>query len=215
MTTYHKIHTLFKRDHATNRIIEGEFSRPEFAYLAGCEWEFTEKVDGTNIRLSYFGRDDKGEVITSIGGRTEAAQIPLHLLARLNELVKSMPWTAVFGDNPLTVTLYGEGYGRKIQNGGAYLPDRVDFVLFDIRIGHWWLRRETVNDIAVQLGIEAVPVLDVGTLADAVDMAREGFASARWPGVLDCEGLVVRPTTELLARNGERIITKVKSRDFR
>lgn len=39
---YHKIDTVFKRDPSTNNkhLIEGQFSRPEFEYLAGNEWTF-------------------------------------------------------------------------------------------------------------------------------------------------------------------------------
>lgn len=217
LAEYHKIDTLFKRDRATNRIIEGDWTRPEFEYLAGNEWVFTEKVDGTNIRLGYDASPSfAGNEHAYIAGRTDSAQIPPHLLNRLIELMKTMPLAEVFGTDPTDVTLYGEGYGRKIQKGGGnYLPDRCDFVLFDVLIGGWWLRREDVDDVAVKLGIESVPILDKGTLADAVEMAREGFPSARWPGVLDAEGIVARPATELRGRNGDRIITKVKARDLR
>lgn len=51
MSEYHKINTLFKRDEK-NLIIEGDYSCPEFAYLAENEWTWTEKVDGTNIRVN-------------------------------------------------------------------------------------------------------------------------------------------------------------------
>lgn len=174
-------------------------------------------VHNSNIRLSYDGSPSfAGNEHAYIAGRTDSAQIPPHLLNRLMELMRSMPLAEVFGAEPCDITLYGEGYGAKIQKGGGnYLRDRCDFVLFDVSIGGWWLRRDDVHDVAAKLGIDAVPVLDTGTLADAVEMAREGFASERWPGVLDAEGLVLRPATELRGRNGDRIITKVKARDFR
>ena len=52
-TEYHKITTLFERDSDTNfkKVIEGLYAKPEFKYLEGATWEFTEKVDGTNIRV--------------------------------------------------------------------------------------------------------------------------------------------------------------------
>lgn len=214
---YHKIDTLFRRDRATNRIIEGDWTRPEFAYLADNEWEFTEKVDGTNIRLGYDAASTfAGNEHAYIAGRTDEAQIPPHLLNRLIELMRAMPLAEVFGTEPTDVTLYGEGYGAKIQKGGGdYHRDRCDFVLFDVLIGGFWLRREDVDDVAVKLGIESVPILDRGNLHDAVEMAREGFPSARWPGVTAAEGIVARPATELMGRSGDRIITKVKTRDFR
>lgn len=216
MSEYHKIDSIFRRD-TRGRIIEGEYSRPEFEYLADREWEFTEKVDGTNIRLSYDGSPTfAGNEHAYIAGRTDAAQIPPHLLNRLMELMRAMPFGEVFGTDPTDVTLYGEGYGAKIQKGGGnYHRDRCDFVLFDVRVGGWWLTRDAVEDVAVKLGLSAVPVVDRGTLADAVEMTRGGFSSARWPGVLVAEGIVARPTVELLDRGGRRVITKIKARDFR
>jgi hypothetical protein len=53
MKEYHKIQTVFKRDPSNNykTLLEGEFAIPEFGYLQDNEWVFTEKVDGTNIRV--------------------------------------------------------------------------------------------------------------------------------------------------------------------
>ena len=57
----------------------------------------------------------------------------------------------VFGIDPVDVTLYGEGYGARIQKGGGkYLAKSCDFVLFDVKIGDWWLRREAVDEIAIE-----------------------------------------------------------------
>lgn len=212
---YHKIDSIFKRDTA-GKIIEGEYSRPEFAYLADNQWEFTEKVDGTNIRLTYPGYAIPGNEHTRIAGRTDNAQIPPPLLARLIDIMRAAPLGEVFGTDPTSVVMYGEGFGAKIQKGGGnYIPDGCDFVLFDVNIGGIWLQRGDVEDIATKLGITAVPRWGTGTLRDAIAMARVGFASERWPGVLDAEGLVLRPSVELAGRGGNRIITKIKAADFR
>lgn len=55
MTEYHKIQTLFKRDMESKHktLLEGQWTLPEFEYLAGNVWTFTEKVDGTNIRVIF------------------------------------------------------------------------------------------------------------------------------------------------------------------
>jgi hypothetical protein len=108
--------------------------------------------------------------------------------------------------------LYGEGYGAKIQKiGGLYRPDQ-DFVLFDVRIGEWWLQRADVEDIAQKLELDIVPIIGEGTLHDAVAVAKEGFNST-W-GNFQAEGIVARPKVELKTRNGQRIITKIKCCDF-
>ena len=208
MSEYHKIQTVYKRDPATNykTLLEGEYSLPEFEYLANNKWVFTEKVDGTNIRV-YF-REGK----VTFDGRTDRAQIPATLVERLNErfLSQAERFTEVF--NGAEVCLYGEGYGAKIQKGGGnYRPDQ-DFVLFDVMVGNWWLQRPDVEDVAEKMGLDVVPVVGEGTLLEMVEQARTGIQSA-W-GDFQAEGYVARPATELKTRSGHRLITKIKCRDF-
>ena len=207
MNEYHKIQTVFKRDMQKNgkTLLEGQWTLPEFEYLAGNRWVFTEKIDGTNIRVMF-----KGGAVT-FGGKTDNAQIPAQLVARLND--RFLPMAAqlqeVFGCD---ACLYGEGYGAKIQKGGSnYRPDQ-DFVLFDVRVGEWWMQRVDVEDIAEKLGVDVVPIIGEGTLHDAIAQAKAGIGST-W-GAFQAEGIVARPKTEMNTRNGHRIITKIKCRDF-
>ena len=72
------------------------------------------------------------------GGRTDNAQIPGHLLERLNQLFNKENLAQAFYIEPdieQTIILYGEGYGTKIQKGGNYIKDGVDFILFDVKVG--------------------------------------------------------------------------------
>lgn len=110
------------------------------------------------------------------------------------------------------VCLYGEGYGAGIQKGGGNYGAGQTFVLFDVKIGDWWLQREDVEDVAHNLGIDVVPVLMIGTLHDMVEMVRTGFMST-W-GDFTAEGLIGKPMVELKNRAGNRIVTKLKYKDF-
>lgn len=208
MTEYHKIQSIFKRDMTSKRktLIEGAWTLPEFEYLAGNKWTFTEKVDGTNIRVIF---TDGG---VTFGGRTDDAQIPAQLVCRLNELFVPLAEKLgeVFADG--AAVLYGEGYGAKIQKGGGNYRPYQDFVLFDVRVGPWWLQREDVEDVARKLGIDVVPVIGEGTLHDAVCWAKRGIRST-W-GDFEAEGIVARPKTELMTRSGHRLVAKIKCRDF-
>jgi hypothetical protein len=208
MTEYHKIQSVFKRDMTSKRktLLEGEWTLPEFEYLAGNTWTFTEKVDGTNIRVIF---KDGG---VTFGGRTDAAQIPAKLGARLNErfLPLAVDMGAVFADG--VAVLYGEGYGAQIQSGGGNYSADQDFVLFDVRVGSWWLQRADVEDVAHKLGIDVVPVIGEGSLYAAVEWAKRGIRST-W-GDFEAEGIVARPKTELMTRSGHRLVAKIKCRDF-
>lgn len=209
MKEYHKIQTLYLRDPATNHktLLEGEFARPEFAYLARSPWVFTEKVDGTNIRVGWDGK------LVAYGGRTDDAQVPSPLFAALLATFSADALAAVFGDAP--ATLYGEGYGPKIQKGGGRYRNDPGFILFDVVVGDTWLERHNVEDIAGKLGIPAVPVIGEGTVYDAVDRVRSGFMTAvAADHTLPPEGIVFRPKVELFDRRGQRVISKLKAKDF-
>lgn len=216
MTKYHKIDTLFKRDPANKHktLLMGEYSRPEFEYLKDNHWEFTEKVDGTNIRVIWNPVEKK----VTFGGKTDNAQIPAYLITVLNDKFSSEQFTEHF-DADSSVILYGEGYGAKIQKGGGnYYPDGVDFVLFDVKVGDVWLERPNVDDIATKLGVPIIPVVGWGSLKAAVELIQEKALEsevAKWRYQTRlAEGIVMRPTAGLSDRLGRRIITKLKFKDF-
>jgi hypothetical protein len=215
MKEYHKIQTCFKRDEKTKHIIENYWTLPEFEFLKDNQWVFTEKVDGTNIRVMW-----NGESVV-FGGKTDNASIPVPLLYELQKLfegtVKKQLFKETFlsdkdGEIMTEVCLYGEGYGAKIQKGGGHYSQTPKFVLFDVKIGDWFLLREDVEDIAKKLGIDIVPIVGQGTLTEAIELVRKGQKST-W-GDFIAEGLVLRPATELKTRRGDRLITKIKHKDF-
>lgn len=206
MKKYPKIETLLNRDDKF-KVIGGQWRIPEFEYLKDNQWLWTEKIDGTNIRIGWMP-EIKG---IKIGGRTDNAQIPTFLLTKLNELFTTEKMLENFPET--SVCLYGEGYGAKIQKGGGnYISDGVDFILFDVKIGDWWLERSNIEGIADKLGIKVVPIMARGSLNDAINFTRHGFNSTF--GNFIAEGLVVRPEVTLFTRKGDRVIGKIKYKDF-
>ena len=82
MKEYIKIETPFERyTDGTKKLIEGKFRNETIEYLKDNVWQFTEKIDGTNISIVWDGHT------ISFHGRTERAQIPPHLLKKLYELL--------------------------------------------------------------------------------------------------------------------------------
>ena len=210
MIEYIKIETPYIRSEDGNKkLIEGKFRNETIEFLKDVEWQFTEKIDGTNISIVWDGHK------VEFHGRTERAQIPAHLVNKLNDLFKGEVneemFEQIFGDTPMI--LYGEGYGYKIQNGGNYRDD-VSFILFDVYqpTTDVWLKREAVEDIANKLNIEVVPIILEGTIEDAVKFVK----TKPWStiGKAKMEGVVGRPMIELKDRMGKRIVVKVKVRDY-
>ena len=167
-------------------------------------------VHNCNVSVEWDGH------AVSFHGRTEKAQLPVHLLNKLMELfsgeVNEELFEQKFGE--AHVILYGEGYGAKIQKSGGLYSDEPNFILFDVLIGDVWLKRGAVLNIAKTFGIEAVPVILTGTLQDAINFVKTKPKS--WIGKCEApmEGLVCRPAVEVLDRLGKRVIVKVKARDF-
>ena len=211
MNEYHKIQSIYLRDPANHHktFLEGQWSQPEFGLLAYLTWIGTEKIDGTNIRVIWDGASVR------FGGKTDNAQIPAVLFEYLQgHFTPELLSAGTTGP----VTLYGEGYGGKIQKGSGYRQEQR-FILFDVWAAHdplgVWLGREIVNSIGTALDIPVVPQVYKGTLPRAVDIVREGFASqCAVDATKMAEGMVLRPEFELRDRFGRRIITKIKHRDW-
>src|SRR5678809_1171774 len=100
MSEYHKIETLYERDEKTHRL------KPELILknsVYGCikTWHFTEKIDGTNIRLIWqplVGPADaplKTESLR-IGGKTDNAQIHAELIANIERMELREKFREVF-----------------------------------------------------------------------------------------------------------------------
>jgi len=227
MKKYHKINTLWKRDTSTPRnvIVPLDWATAEFEYLADNDWEFTEKLDGTNIRLIWFGD-------VNIMGKTDDAMIPAPLTEVLDKQNLAKLFDKAFNGNsykdpssPLRhlqdlprVCLYGEGVGARVHQGAGKYGD-PKFVLFDVAVRDvenpdhwWWLDRKNVKDVAKKMGFEFSPVIGTGSLYDMNDMVKKGLPSA-W-GDFKAEGIVARPRVPMWNRRGERIIAKLKTKDF-
>jgi len=211
---YPKINSIFKRDKKRKFII-GEWTLPELEYLTMNTWVWTEKINGTNIRVKWWGQVDELDEefpFVEFDGKTDEAQMYSPLIKKLQKTFTVEKMFVPFPD-PVNVCLYGEGYGAKIEKGGGnYRPD-VDFILIDVKIDQWWLRRGDIEDIAQKLGIDVVPIIGEGTLWEAIDKTKNGFNSTF--GEFIAEGMVLKPKVDLMMRDGQRVITKIKYKDFR
>ena len=209
MQTYNKIETVFNRDtEGTKRLILDSYRNETVEYLKDNIWQFTEKIDGTNIRVHWDGHN------VEFGGRTDKAQIPNHLLNKLKELFGTLEaeelFEQTFGEKD--IILFGEGYGVKIQNGGEYRSD-VSFILFDVMINGNYQSREWVEQTAKMFDIDVVPIVLEGTIQDGIDYVMSHPRSTIGNAMM--EGVVGRPKVEMNDRCGNRVIVKIKWEDFR
>lgn len=212
MKEYHKIETLFVRDmEGSKKLIEGQYRDEVVEYLKDNKWIFTEKVDGTNIRVHWDGH------CVIFGGRTDSAQIPSNLVQKLNSLFMGTANEQLFEQKfgATEVTIYGEGYGAKIQAGGGLYSPEADFIVFDVQVGEIFLERKDIEEIAKAFNLKVVPIILEGTIQEAVDYVKSKPTSViAIQSLKEMEGVVGTPLKRIYNVKGERIIVKVKVKDF-
>ena len=201
---YVKINSLWRREQyqeglpkgSHGKLKQGEYSEPEFG----------------NIRIMY----QNGNV--EFGGRTDAAQIPCHLLKYLQDTFIPFVLEKAFRVDAAvpypSVILYGEGYGPKIQAcGGNYRKD-PSFRLFDCRINGWWLQREDVYEIAQKMRIDHCPDLGIMMEEEIIDFVKSKPLSRCSEVPQMMEGVICRSEPLMLFRNGKPLMWKLKCKEF-
>ena len=218
MSEYHKIETLYERDLATFKVKPSVFKNRTYSLLKS--WHWTEKVDGTNIRVIWEcaingGPNAPGRLSRlTFGGKSDNAQIHSDLIKWLYANVSAVKLAEIFPDSDAVI--YAEGYGAGIQKGGGdYTPEKK-IIVFDVLVGgKWWLAHEDVCDVASKLGLDVVPDFGEMTLEEATELVRKGFKSRCAVNAgKDAEGLVGRPLECLFDKKGARLIVKLKTKDF-
>lgn len=214
---YPKINSLFKRtgmqsdgtfdlSMKIHPLILGKHAAEEFGAIK--TWRVDEKIDGTNIRIEYHADPQSLE----FGGRTDNALIPAKLL---NYLKATFTIEKMDSLDASHVMLFGEGYGPKIQACGSKYRDDQAFILFDVVIGGWWLKREDVKAIADKLDIPMVPDLGIMTEDEVMEYIKSMPLSKVSKELLQIEGVVCRSEPLMLFRNGKPIMWKLKCKDIK
>ena len=107
-------------------------------------------------------------------------------------------------------------FSTKWKFSRCFIPSGKSEAFFDVKIGNVWLTREACEDIAARLGIKIVPLIGEMSIPEAIEFVKVGFKSRIAENKdYDAEGLVLKAPLGLLDRRGERIITKIKTCDFR
>jgi len=223
--TQPKIQGVFKRDEK-GKFIMGEFARPELEYLKDNVWNFTEKIDGMNMRVVWSPSTtgiNNGNPMVSFFGKTNNAQIPGDLIEILTEMFPVEQMLEVYPDTPMV--LFGEGFGPGIQKGSGY-GEKKDFALFDVFVPAdpsvskrgWWLQNKDIMDVAEKLDCPTVYPSERVVLTKMIGVFvcsdHESHVSA-FGDNKPMEGVVGKPAVDLMSRSGERVMVKLKFKDFR
>ena len=203
---YPKINSLYKRERKTKRLIIGDLSMPEFSCIQ--EWDLYEKIDGTNIRIII----DNDTV--EFRGRTNSDDnIPAHLLEHLKNRYTMDKLTPFLGKQAI---IFGEGFGYKIQNGGAYVNGDpvVKFHAFDVLLYNTWMQQDDMRGLLKTIDIECAQY--IGSV-ETTNFETPAFIGLRSMINMDAvmEGVIARPVREMLTAHGDRVMWKLKHKDFK
>ena len=88
------------------------------------------------------------------------------------------------------------------------------FRSFDVMVGDVFLERENIEDVAQSFKLKVVPIIIEGTIQEAVDYVKTKPNSTISVEEKVCEGLVGVPAVRINDFRGNRVIVKIKNKDF-
>jgi hypothetical protein len=191
--------------------IENLYRNTDILIFKEC-WSL-EKVDGTstNIRYTNDPLSGKPEELDFYSGGCKYEQFVAlfnkdELLEKFREL------------GHINITIYGEGFGGKIQGMSDTYGKELCFIAFDVKIGDNWLNVPNAHDVCTKLGLEFVPYKRIPTDLPSIDAERDADSEVAirrgtGPGHIR-EGVILRPIEELSRNSGKRIIAKHKRKEF-
>lgn len=213
MREYPKTDNLYKRNpKKKSELLIGQFTRPEYGLINS--WYVSEKVDGTNVRLTF---DKVGDY--EYQGRTDNAQFTIGQENFLDDLcfnIGAAVRESIAHFNLDFMTLYGELYGPRIQAGGNY-SDNLGFRMFDILVnGKTWLGPSAVEANAKAFGVDLVPSFGIMTTEQIFSLVSGGFVSTFSQNrEYAAEGIVAVTPVPMYDQRGERIKFKLKTKDLK
>lgn len=207
---FQKISAPFGRKTPNDRMVDTSiYAKPwvEMFYNYDVPMYASEKIDGTSVGIVW-----DGERISFVGHTDKSQFAPRYLEYLKTRFLTSEFESSVeelFGDKPIII--FGEGISKDYNESYGY--DNGEFIFYDVKLESGkFIQREALKDIAEKLGL-IQPHEEIMSMKQAID-----FVCTRSDSFLNnnkkLEGLVLRPTVELYTANGERIITKIKVKDF-
>lgn len=176
---------------------------PMFYYLQNNKWYARRKFDGANIRIQWDGEQ------ALWNGKTNNFMCKSSLTEYMNNTFIEEIFEEKFGRD-LTVTIFGEHMGPKLQGNELGLT-KDEVIIYDVNFNGFWQPPNVVNDVAEYFGVSSCYAYSVGVIvASLTDLIRR-VANGEYA---DWEGLVATPAFECRSQKDDRIITKIKNKDY-
>ena len=178
------------------------YRSPELWHLSEHTWFAWRKLDGENIRVHWDGEQ------ALWNGKTDNFVCDANFKKYMEETFPEELFEEKFGRDK-EVTLFGERVGTKVQKNELNL-DHNEFVLFDVLIGNIWLDERQIQDVANFFNLHT-PISFGAAMRGSLDWLIERVANGE---VKEWEGIVATPCGGFRDRAGNRIIVKIKNKDY-
>lgn len=199
--------------------VDASHRTTELVYLYTNPWTWKRKLDGENIRIYWNGEQ------ALWNGKSNKFTCTKKFQDYMNNTFIEEIFEEKFGRDK-EVYIYGEHMGPKVQGNELGL-DEDEVVIFDVEIDGMFVCKESIEQIAGYFGVKSVydympkekllpkeVLAEWGdflrkeiTLDDLINLVAKGYLS-NW------EGIVCTPACNIKDHNGNRIIVKIKNKDY-
>ena len=184
------------------------YREAELEYLAKNLWAYKRKLNGENMRVLWDGEQ------AIWNGKTNDFKTDAETIDYMNSIFQEEIFEEKFGREK-QVLLFGERMAPNSQ-GNELKLEKVEFVLFDVKIGDTWLEPENLYVIAKYFNIRTCydfmrPEDKKRNYVDTLENLINATVNGKFK---DWEGIVASPATGLYNRKGERLICKIKNHDY-
>ncbi len=208
-TKYSKIYTIFERDKHF-KIVKGVLN-PKLDGIENIKnFVVTSKIDGTNCGIIL---TPEKEILVRKRSDIIKDDNEHHLYFEAIKDIDMQKIKNYFEDSKSLITIFGEACGDNIQKQGKTYGDTKHFRLFDVKVGDNFFDWNDLVKFSKATGIQLVEWKKIE--------GKDIFDYDYWLKKLQAdnkskyvEGYVVRSNPLLLNKFGERMIFKIKFKDF-
>ena len=209
MYLYKRVPDIFT--YSKGKVEEGQYASEAVRFTKDLPWVCTEKIDGMTVCIEWDGNQ------ASFSRNHIGKRLPKHLLEMLHDKFSTSRAEERFKFNfPLgKVVFYAVAYGGDIGDTAEKYGPGLTYSLIDVYMParNQWLNRTAVETVGARFGVRVVPKILHEPLEMAVIKMKEHPVSKINMNT-PMEGLVCHPFVELRDCYGERIIVKLKAKDF-
>lgn len=182
------------------------YCHPLVALLAQTEWNVRRKLNGQNIRIYWDGNQ------ALWNGKTDDFSCDTDFTNYMNNTFIEELFEEHFGRDK-QVYIFAEKMGPKTQGNELQL-DEEQVIIYDVCINGYWLDRHAVECVAEYFKVKTCYDYMGPNLLNRTWMLTDIIRMVATGKIKDWEGIVATPKVECQDREGQRVIVKVKNKDY-